>query len=109
MREDKEREEDVDVVLPITQPTETPSILRANSFTNESTPYATEAHNWPKSEIRFIFQLLVLFVVICVSLFCLITERTNAPLWTSLLSGSLGVLSPVPESLSKFKLKRKPL
>ena len=60
----------------------------------------------PKGEIVFFVQAVILYVVIIVSLYNLSTGQANSTLWTALLSGSLGVISPPPKISSKLHLNK---
>lgn len=53
-------------------------------------------HTFPKSEIVFFTQIIILYVVICTSLGNLTIGTDNNTLWTSLLGTSLGSLMPNP-------------
>ena len=46
--------------------------------------------------ILFSAQVLLVFIVVCVSLFNLTYEYGNQNLWTVVLTGSLGYLMPNP-------------
>lgn len=52
----------------------------------------------PRNEVEFICQTVILFVVICVSLYNLTVgeEECKETLWASLLSGSVGICAPGP-------------
>ena len=79
--------------------------LTADLRSHLSTTTTRKSHLWdvfgkrvPRSEIVFVCQLLVIYVVISVSLFSL--TRGNDPadnqLWSALLSSCLGYLLPNP-------------
>lgn len=53
-------------------------------------------HEVPSREVIFFAQVIVLYVVICVSLANLSLGIGNQTLWSSLLAGSLGYLLPSP-------------
>ena len=55
---------------------------------------------FPRSELVFFSQAIIIYVVVILSLFNLTTGRGDPTLWSSLLSGSLGYLLPSP-SISK--------
>ena len=57
----------------------------------------------PKSSVVFFCQVIVLFTVICASIFNLSTHSEHSELWVSLLSSSLGYLLPQPV-IKKVKL-----
>lgn len=50
----------------------------------------------PRREVIFFAQVVILYVVICVSLANLSLGIGNQSLWSSLLAGSLGYLLPSP-------------
>ena len=50
----------------------------------------------PRAEIVFFTQVIVLYTVICVSIYNLSAGKGDSNLWTSLLSSSLGYLLPNP-------------
>jgi hypothetical protein len=50
----------------------------------------------PSREVIFFTQVIILYVVICVSLANLSLGIGNQTLWSSLLAGSLGYLLPSP-------------
>ena len=50
----------------------------------------------PKTEIVFICQMLLVFVVVCVSLYNLTLENKPDKLWVVLLSSSIGYALPNP-------------
>lgn len=50
----------------------------------------------PRSEIVFFSQVIIIYVVACMCLFNLTTERGDSNLWSALLSGCLGYLLPNP-------------
>ena len=50
----------------------------------------------PKTEIVFICQMILVFVVVCVSLYNLTLENKPDKLWVVLLSSSIGYALPNP-------------
>lgn len=50
----------------------------------------------PRREVIFFAQVIILYVVICVSLANLTLNIGKQALWSSLLAGSLGYLLPAP-------------
>ena len=52
--------------------------------------------NYPRSEIVFFSQLLIILVVICASVYNLSTGVQDSTLWTALLSSSLSYVLPSP-------------
>ena len=50
----------------------------------------------PRREVIFFVQVIILYIVICVSLANLTLKIGNQTLWSSLLAGSLGYLLPSP-------------
>jgi hypothetical protein len=52
--------------------------------------------------ILFSFQVLIIFIVICVSLLNLTLIWGNQNLWTMVLSGSLGYIMPTPRIKKSF-------
>ena len=51
---------------------------------------------YPRNEIVFIAQILVIYTVVAVSLFNLTQDGDNKNVWIALLSSSLGYLLPAP-------------
>ena len=51
---------------------------------------------WPKEEIVFLCQVIILYTVIVVSIYNLTVAHDDSTLWTALLSSSLGYLLPNP-------------
>jgi hypothetical protein len=51
----------------------------------------------PKQEIVFFRQIVIIYTVICVSIFNLTRGHGQSDLWTALLSSSLGYLLPNPK------------
>ena len=47
--------------------------------------------------VLFIFQVILIFVVVCVSLINLTLQWGNQNLWTVVLTGSLGYIMPNPK------------
>ena len=63
----------------------------------------TDSNRWrvccqelPSREVIFFAQVVILYIVICVSLANLSLGNGDLTLWSSLLSGSLGYLLPSP-------------
>jgi hypothetical protein len=50
----------------------------------------------PRSELVFFSQVILIYVVVCLCLFNLTTNRGDSNLWSALLSGCLGYLLPNP-------------
>ena len=50
----------------------------------------------PKEEIVFLYQVIILYTVIVVSIYNLTVAHDDSTLWTALLSSSLGYLLPNP-------------
>ena len=50
----------------------------------------------PKEEIVFLYQVVILYTVIVVSIYNLTVGHEDSTLWTALLSSSLGYLLPNP-------------
>ncbi len=65
------------------------------------------AQRWklPRGEVVFFCQTFILYVVIVVSLYNLSRGHENGTLWTALLSGSLGIISPPPDLTAKLRVK----
>lgn len=66
------------------------------------------SQNVPKGEVVFLCQVIVLFTVVCCSLYNLTTKDANSPLWISLLNASIFVMLPNPrmgECKKKFYAK----
>ena len=53
-------------------------------------------HDVPRSEIVFFSQVIINYVVVCLCLFNLTTNRGDSNLWRALLSGFLSYLLPNP-------------
>lgn len=47
--------------------------------------------------LLFIFQVILIFIVVCVSLLNLTFQWGNLNLWTVILTGSLGYIMPNPK------------
>jgi len=58
--------------------------------------WALFGSEWPKSEIVFLCQVVVLYTVIVVSIYNLTKGNGDSNLWTALLSSCLGYLLPNP-------------
>jgi hypothetical protein len=57
-----------------------------------------ESLKFPKPDVvLFTFQVLLIFVVVCVSLMNLSLQWGNQNLWTVVLTGSLGYIMPNPK------------
>ncbi len=63
-------------------------------------------YKFPRSEVVFFCQTVILYIVILVSLYNLTCGHENSTLWTALLSGSLGIISPPPDITTKLRVKR---
>ena len=50
----------------------------------------------PRSELVFFSQVIIIYVVVCLCLFKLTTNRGDSNLWSALLSGYLVYLLPNP-------------
>ena len=57
----------------------------------------------PKSEVVFFCQVIIVFTVLCFSLYNLTFKDTSSQLWTSLLSSSLFIMLPNPSISAKNK------
>ena len=57
---------------------------------------------FPKEEIIYFCQVLMVYIVVITSIVNLCVSDTNTCLWSSLVSGSVGSLLPSP-SISKKK------
>ena len=62
-----------------------------NNFINNDRAITTS------SLILFIFQSVVILIIICVSAYNLSLQKGDANLWTALLSSSLGYVLPNPK------------
>ena len=91
--EQEEEEEQEDVVAATEDSTDAQN---AEDSSSSSTPWHLFGTVWPKEEIVFLCQVLVLFTVILISIYNLTTGHENPNLWTALLSSSLGYLLPNP-------------
>ena len=85
----EEEEEKEDVVAAAEDSTDAQS-------EEDSTPWHLFGTVCPKEEIVFLCQVIVLYTVILISIYNLITGLENYNLWTALLSSSLGYLLPNP-------------
>ncbi len=57
-----------------------------------------EKNTFPKPDVvLFVFQVLLIFIVVCVSLMNLSLQWGNQNLWTVVLTGSLGYIMPNPK------------
>jgi hypothetical protein len=56
---------------------------------------------FPKNEIVFFCQVVLVFTVVIASLYHLSQDRKDRELWTSLLSSSIGYLLPNPKIKKK--------
>lgn len=56
----------------------------------------------PKSEIVFLFQVVLIYIVVITAIANLTLNTENSKLWTALLSSSIGYLLPAP-SLKESK------
>lgn len=55
-------------------------------------------NNYPTNNlILFLFQIVIIFIVICVSLLNLTCQWGNLDLWIIILTGTLGYLMPNPQ------------
>lgn len=68
----------------------------------------TDSNRWkvccqelPSREVIFFAQVVILYIVICVSLANLSLGNGDLTLWSSLLSGTLGYLLPSPTIAKK--------
>ena len=55
----------------------------------------------PRSELVFLSQVVIIYVVVCLCLYNLTTGRGDSNLWSALLSGCLGYLLPNPTIKNK--------
>lgn len=53
-------------------------------------------HKWPKSEIVFFMQVILIYIVVITSIVNLTLNKDEGKLWTALLSSSLGYILPNP-------------
>jgi hypothetical protein len=73
------------------------SVLRmAPSDTDSVSSWVTCGKKTPCSEVVFLFQVVILYTVIIVSLYNLTVQSQNSILWTALLSSCLGYLLASP-------------
>ena len=54
-------------------------------------------HQVPSQEVIFFTQVILIYIVVCVSLTNITLSADNRILWSSLLSGCLGYLLPNPK------------
>lgn len=52
--------------------------------------------DFPRGELVFFSQVIIIYIVCCVCLFNLSTGRGDSNLWSALLSGCMGYLLPNP-------------
>lgn len=50
----------------------------------------------PKSQIVFLFQVVLIYIVVITAIANLTLNTENSKLWTALLSSSIGYLLPAP-------------
>ena len=67
---------------------------------NNSSKWHVFGRKFPKSEIVFFVQVILVYIVVIVSIANLTIGRTDEKLWITLLSSSIGYLLPNP-SLNK--------
>ena len=88
-------------------------VAAAASAADDSTDAQSEEDNtpWhlfgtvcPKEEIVFLYQVIVLYTVILISIQNLTTGHENSNLWTALLRSSLGYLLPNPTLRRNMRL-----
>ena len=77
-------------------------IITEESPSIASTTQSYLGENCPKSVVVFCCQIIVLYTVICVSIYNLSTNSEFSTLWTNLLSSCLGYILPQP-ALKKIK------
>jgi hypothetical protein len=64
------------------------------SDTDSESSWVTCGKKTPRSEVLFLYQVLILYTVIIVIIYNLTVESENSTLWTALLSSCLGYLLP---------------
>lgn len=57
---------------------------------------------FPKSEVVFFTQVILIYIVVIVSVYNLTIGHPDSKLWTALLTGNIGYLLPNP-TLNKAK------
>ena len=69
---------------------------RSDDVESNDTHWALFGSKWPKSEIVFFCQVVILYTVIVVSIYNLTKGSGDSNLWMALLSSCLGYLLPNP-------------
>lgn len=67
-----------------------------------STRWSICWQEFPKSEVVYFSQVLLIYAVVCACLINLSVSQENQSLWSALLSGALGYILPSP-TLQKKK------
>jgi hypothetical protein len=65
------------------------AVSKSSWFNDYSTPTA--------NEIKYLFQILSIFIVMIAALYNLTTKSGDDSLWTALLTSCLGIMIPTPE------------
>lgn len=52
---------------------------------------------YPSNLILFIFQMLIILIVVCMSIYNLTFNTGDTSMWTALLSSSIGYILPNPK------------
>ena len=70
---------------------------RRQDVTSSASQWHVLGRRVPRSEIVFACQMLLVYIVVCTSIFNLSTGRGDSNLWTALLSSCLGYILPNPK------------
>ena len=74
-----------------------------SEHSSSSSEWHVFGHKFPKSEVQYFVQMLLIFIVVITSIYNLtFNQEQEGKLWTALLSSSLGYTLPNP----KIKVKK---
>lgn len=85
---------------------DTPDLNILDDNNQDGTPardWTFLGHNFPRAQIVFLSQVVIIYVVIISSIVNLSVQAERPELWSSLLSGSLGYLLPSPTIRTKSR------
>jgi len=74
-----------------------PHVADNNSASHRSSKWHFCGHVFPRSEIVFFIQVLMVFIVAIVSIVNITMQHPDSQLWIALLSSSVGYLLPSPK------------
>ena len=81
----------------------TSSLHKQNSNSTSSSKWNVLGRSFPRSEVVFFSQMIIIIIVVLASIYNLSTSEKNHSLWSALLSGSLGGIFPNPTIKSKSR------